>query len=149
MKAALGTIFGLILALAISACSGPEQAADPRLQKAVSAMTYMTTERFLSRSAFSHAHPETKPSAFVSYLFSDLGTAEWPIALDRDEEEQLRSARIPALPRDLPVHPHRPDPAVDLQVVVRADDAAGVVIIEGYAKAGEAPLLVEKRRLPE
>ena len=139
--------FVLLIALTVAACSGP--AVDPRLQQAVTAVEYMTTQRFLADSAFSHVHPERRPSDYVSYLFSTMGSAEWPIAFDQDEEEQLRSARIPIMPRDLPIVPHKPNSGVDLQVVVRADDAAGLVIIDAYEKAGEDPVLVVERRLGE
>ncbi len=147
----ISALLALLLSmLVLAGCSGPSQSgADPRLEQAVSALKYMTTQRFLSRSAFSSIYPAGKPSEFVSYLFSDIGSAEWPIAFDEGEAEQLRSARIPAIPRDLPIIPYKPDPAVDMQVVVRADDAAGKVIIEAYAKAGEDPVLVEERVLPE
>jgi len=123
------------------------QRLEPDLQQAVDAVYFMTSERFLSRSGFRYLFPEAKPSQYVSYIFSDLGVAEWPIALDEMEEQQLRSAGIPTLPSDVVLVAQRPDPGHKQQVVLRADDSAGLVIIEAYPSPTTAPQLIIERNL--
>ena len=85
----------------------------------------------------------------MAYIFSDLGIAEWPIALDPLESEQLASVRIPALPSDVALLPNRPDPRRGKQVVLRADDTGGAVVIEAYENGIHEAVLSERRRLPD
>ena len=121
--------FVVVCAISQSACTRQE---DAELHQAVEAVRYMTSWRFLSKSAFTHAFEEHTPSNFVSYLFSDLGVAEWPIAFDEMEIQQFRSVRIPILPSSYALVPNRPDPTQGPQLVLRGDDVAGVVVIEAY-----------------
>ncbi len=120
---------------------------DPRLEQAVKSAKYMTSQKFLSRSAFKSIYPEQKPSNFVQYIFSTMGSAEWPIAFDEGEKEQLRSIGVPIMPNNLAIVPNKPDPKNDLQVVLKADDEAGFVIIEAYEQSIEKPVLVLKRKI--
>jgi len=140
LKLALTTL--LLISVA---CSG--QRLDPDLQQAVNAARYMTSERFLSRSSFRYLFPEAKPSQFVGYIFSDLGVAEWPLALDEMEQQQLRSAGIPALPATVALVARRPDPGLGKQVVLRADDAADRIIIEAYQDPKTPPRLSIERNI--
>ena len=128
-----------------SSCSGKKL--DPQLKQGVASFKYMTSQKFLSKSAFKTSYPEQKPSEYVKYIFSTLGSAEWPIAFDPSEEEALRSARIPVFPRDLTVVPDKPDPKINKQLVIRSDDTNGKIIIEAYEKAGEPSVLTVERNL--
>ena len=134
----------LMLAILVG-CSSTN--VDPRLEQAVKSAKYMTSNKFLSRSAFKSIYPEQKPSDFVQYIFSTMGSAEWPTAFDEGEEEQLRSIGVPIMPNNLAIIPNKPDSNNDLQVVLRADDEAGLVIIEAYEKSIEKPVLVVERRI--
>ena len=139
-------LIALCLVAAIG-CGGAPQELDPQLSQAVASVKYMTSKRWLSRSAFSATYPDAKPSDFVDYVFSDFGIAEWPIALDEGEREQLRSAGIPPLPPDIPLVPQAPDPTKTRQVVLRANDAEGTVIIEVYEDAFSPPIATISRSL--
>jgi len=138
-------LLSLLLSSLLS-CETPQQI-DPELSQAVASVRYMTTERWLSRSAFRQAYPDEKPSDYVSYLFSDFGVAEWPIALDEMEQEQLRSVGIPPLPPDVFLVPNSPDPKQKRQVVIRANDAEGTVIIEAYEDPLSPPVASVSRQL--
>ena len=140
----------LVLAapLCVLACRS-EATLDPQLAQAVESARYLTSQRFLGSSGIQLRAGPLTPSEVVDYLFSDFGVAEWPIALDSFEEEQLRSIRVPALPPDVAIVAHEPDRQRGPQVVLRADDAAGVVILEAYENGFVEPILREQRRLGE
>ncbi len=89
-------IFCLLLLLC---CEKNNAVKYPELNQAKSFVQYLTSKRFLSRSAFKHVYPEKKPSQFVNYLFSTIGSAEWVVTGDPFEEEQMRSIRIPIPPQ--------------------------------------------------
>jgi len=55
----------------LTSCGG--QSSDPGLEKAAQVIQYMMVPRNLSRSAFSVAFTDPKPSNFVSYIFSPMG----------------------------------------------------------------------------
>ena len=138
-------ILPLLLIVTIGCNSSPQMDAD--LSQGVASVRYMTSKRWLSRSAFQATFPDKKPSDYVSYLFSDFGVAEWPIAIDEQERQQLRAAGIPPLPADLPLVSNRPDPTHERQIVIRADDAEGVVIIEAYETPNSQPIFSQSRKL--
>lgn len=137
----------LACGLVLLSCSSPAPPVDPQLRQAMASVRYMTGHRFLSQSAFAGTDPNAKPSDFVTYIFSDFGVPEWPIALDDFERDQLKAAGIPALPEGVALVPMRADPSIGLQVVLRADDAAGLVIAEAYEDPAAEPVLVLERRL--
>jgi len=147
MSIRVGIRFITLVALVLATCACSRQKLEPNLQQAADAVYYMTSERFLSRSSFRYLFPESKPSQFVSYIFSDLGVAEWPMPFNQMEQDQLRSAGIPALPPDVALIAHRPDLGYKQQVVLRADDAAGVVIIEAYQTPVTPPVLTAVRKI--
>ncbi len=134
----------MLLAM-LTGCSSSN--VDPRLEQGVASMKYMTSKKFLSRSAFSSLYPEQNPSDFVQYIFSTMGSAEWPVAFDEGEKEQLRSIGVPIMPNNLAIVPNEPDPKNQLQVVVKADDGAGLVIIEAYEQSLDKPVLVVERKI--
>lgn len=127
--------------------SGP-----PELEQAVSAVRYLSAPKQLSRSAFAAAFAEEEgtPSQYVSYLFSQLGTAEWPRPFDKDEAQAMRSAGIPMLPENVFLAPLEPDLEVKnkLQLVVRFDDERGVIIVDGYTNPTRKPLFTQEWPLP-
>ena len=133
----------------IASCATPQPEIDPELSQAIASVRYMTGPRWLSRSSFQVTYPDGKPSDYVNYIFSDFGIAEWPLALDEFEEEQMRSANIPPLPRNVALVPNNPDPSLELklQVVLRAADAEGVVIVEAYKDPQAAPVATVSRKI--
>ncbi len=139
------TVLPLFLISTIGCRNAPEM--DTTLSQAVASVSYMTSERWIARSAFQATYPDRKPSDYVSYLFSDLGVAEWPIAIDEQERQQLRAAGIPPLPPGIPLVPNRPDPNHERQVVIRADDTEDVVIIEVYETSNSQAIFSQSRKL--
>ena len=136
------------LAVALLAGCGGGERAPADLRQAAAALKAMSAPRHLSRSAFSAAFPDGTPSQYVSYLFSDMGAAEWPVAMDETEAEGMRAARIPVLPPTVRVVALRPDPGAGRQLVVSADDARGVVVVRGYETHDGEPLLEREWSLP-
>jgi hypothetical protein len=85
----------------------------------------------------------------VSFLFSTLGVAEWPIAMDEAEAEAMRSAFITPLPDHVltatEARPSGPWP----QLVLRGDDVRGMLIALGYEAPGQPAVLTEEWPLPK
>jgi hypothetical protein len=96
----------------------------------------MTAPKNLSRSGFS-AQPNKSPSNFVSYMFSDLGAAEWPYTEEMAQEnpsigEEAKAIGMPLIPKGVALVPRQPDRAQKKQLVIKADDARNMIIVEGY-----------------
>lgn len=124
--------FSGLLAVAIASGCQPQPKLSPELEQAVDAVRSMTSQRWLSRSAFTAVYPQARPSEYVNYIFSDLGAAEWPIAVDPLEAEQLRSIGVTPLPPNVALVPQQTDPTRGKQLVLRADDAVGLVLVDAY-----------------
>lgn len=106
----------------------------------------------LSRSMYAAAFPDGKPSQFVSYMFSDMGVAEWPPSdefADEIEREQMAARGLTMLPADVIFIPRIPDPKYINQLVVSFDDERGLVIVEGYMDSTEEPVLTRELKLPQ
>lgn len=118
----------------------------PQLEKAGRVVRYMSAPRQLKRSSFRVFYPQGKPSDFVSWMFSEIGTAEWPPSeweLDEMEREGMRSAGIPILPKEVGVFSNqRTD--VARQIIVKAYDSKGLIIIEGFLKPGQPSVFVKQ-----
>lgn len=145
------TLSGMLLAATLPGCSS----APPDLATAVGAVGAMMSPRGLERSAFYAVYPEGTPSDFVAFLFSPLGKAEWvpddPAATGRTG--LISAADVLAVGGTLPpgavgLVPGMPAARILRQVVLRADDARGVVIAEAYEQPMGAPVLVHEWALP-
>jgi hypothetical protein len=118
----------------------------PELEKAGRVVRYMSASRQLNRSSFMELYPKGKPSDFVSWMFSDLGAAEWPPLeweLDEMERKGIRSIGIPIIPRDVGIFSTRRMDAAR-QIIVKADDSKGKIIIEGFLKPDQPSVLVKE-----
>jgi len=140
-------LFILVLWLAIG-CGGREAPAPPELEQAVRVVRYMTSPMRLSRSGF-QAQSSDKPSDFVSYMFSDMGVAEWPYSEEMVEEdpslgEEARAIGMPLIPQGVSLVPRRPDPSQKTQLVVKSDDARKMIMVEGYADPSTKPVLTRE-----
>lgn len=136
----LGLVILCLALLATLPACAPAVPGD--LQQAVAVAQYMASPRWLGRTAFPESAPEDpKPSDFVRYVFSDFGVAEWPMALDPREEEQLRATRTPVLPPTVSLVPNAPSMEHGRQVVLRPDDAAGVLHIVAYEHPQMDPVM--------
>jgi len=143
---ALLIVFAMVF---ISGCGDGAVSAAPELKQAAKAFRHMAKPSELSRSMFSAAYPNGKPSQYVSFLFSGPGTAEWPIPLDEYEEDAMRSARIPVIPQGLPIVKNKPDEDRGMQLVIRYDDGRNVVIAEGYEDPKKPAVLRREWELPK
>jgi len=79
----------------------------------------------------------------VSFLFSDLGAAEWPPA--EGVEEGLPGQ---SLPPNVAVTHAGPDASRAMQVVIRWDDERRMILFEGYADPLEPPVIRRETDLP-
>jgi hypothetical protein len=135
----------------LAACS---RDAPPALTHGAEVIHYLLLPATLSRSAFSAGFPDGKPSQFVSYVFSDIGAAEWPTSeewANDAERAEMKAAGIPMPPRGVEFVPLSPDPKKGMQLVVRHDDGRGMVIVEGYEDPAKSkrPVLVREWPLPK
>lgn len=136
-------LIGILSLICLGACGSSGGKKDPDLQKAFSFVRYLAGKRFLSRSAFIHFFPDKKPSQFVSYLFSTMGTAEWATTGDPIEEEQMRSVGIPVPPSNVRIT-NRLISGEEKQLVLKGDDQEMQIIVEAYIKNSNTPLFTEK-----
>lgn len=134
LRCSLLLVLGLLALL--GGCS-PSQ--DPDLKQAVQATSSMGKARHLQRSCFYLIHPQGQPSDFVGYLFSDLGVAEWPIAIDPDEAAGMKAAGIPPLPEGVGLSPGQRQHRDRKELVLTGNDAAGQVEIMGYLPNADQP----------
>jgi hypothetical protein len=121
------------------------------LDQAAKVIQYMMKPNHLARSAFAAAFSDPKPSQFVSYLFSEMGAAEWPAAdtlADELEREQMKAIGAPMLPAGVAFVPRMVDPERGRQLVVMFDDSRGVVIVVGYENPAQTPVFKREWILP-
>jgi hypothetical protein len=146
------------LIVAVVAALAPACGADPHadLRQSAEAMLWTAAPRQLRRSQFTALFPQGTPSQLVSYLFSTIGTAEWPesasrVAQDPELREMTRLMHMPLLADGIRVTHTSPKLELGRQIVVRADDAKQRIIVEGYADPTEPPVvtLARELRVPE
>jgi hypothetical protein len=131
------------IALGALACQAP---ADEELEQAADVIQYMAVPANVARSMFMSTEPTGIPSEFVDYLFSGLGSAEWPDSASYAEHESLareqaNAVGAPLVPSNVAFVPHDLDGAKGRQIVVSADDANGMIILEGYIDPYADPVL--------
>ena len=136
----------LFAGVLLLACS---QGVPPELTQAAYVIHYMMKPANLSNSAFSAALENPKPSQFVSYIFSEMGVAEWPDsdAFGELEREQIRAVGAPTVPDGVAFVPRTLDPERGKQIVVGFDDPRGMVIVEGYVDPRSEPVIKRDWRL--
>lgn len=147
-KTARLLVLVLALPLVMLSCG---KSAPPDIVQAADAMHEMLTPSSLSRSMFSAAFPKGKPSQFVSYLFSDMGVAEWPPSQGSAtpmEIEQMKAIRKTMLPDGVAIVPKAPDKSRGRQIVMAYDDPKGIVVILGYVDPKKKPVLLREILLP-
>ncbi len=133
-----------------SGIGAPEESRD--LVQAVRAVEDMTRPQNLRRSMFSAAYgDEGKPSDFVSYVFSDMGSAEWPPTegsseFDEVQREPSGGSGQTAIPAGVAILPLKTNPRKGPQVVVNYDDEAVEVVLTAYSNPLKGPVL--ERRVP-
>ncbi|QPJ62367.1 MAG: hypothetical protein G3M70_11005 [Candidatus Nitronauta litoralis] len=127
------TIYGTFFFL--KDCCEPE--GDPELRKGIQLVRYMSAPWQLRRSSFLVFYPDGKPSDFVNWMFSPFGTAEWPptegmVEMDEMVGMQARSIGAPILPNSVRMSSFQLVSEPGKQVVVKADDTRGMILVEGF-----------------
>lgn len=127
------TIYGTFFFL--KDCCEPE--GDPELRIGIQLVRYMSAPWQLKRSSFLAVYPNGKPSEFVNWMFSPFGTAEWPpteamVEMDEMEGMQARSIGAPILPKGVKMSPFKLNPDSGKQVVIKADDVKGMILVEAF-----------------
>ncbi len=127
-------------------CCEPE--GDPGLRKGIQLVRYLSDPREIKRSSFLMVYPEGKPSNFVKWMFSPMGTAQWTppnLSLEMEEMESIPTQPfgMPMLPQDTKLFPFKLNAEFGKQVVVKSDDAAGLILVEGYLNANGPPEIID------
>ncbi len=133
--------------LIIIACSGKSE--PPELKKAAHIIKYMMASKNLSRSAFSVAFDNPTPSQFVSYIFSVMGSAEWPPSVMEMSPDEAKMSGIPLMPEGIAYVSREKDMEKGKQIVVNYDDGRGVVIVKGFTDPKEEAVLLREWSLPK
>lgn len=113
----------------------------------------MLSYRRLEAAGFYDAYPDPRPSDFVSYINSDLGVMLWPPRegspfTDPFEMEASRSIGETVIPKGIAYRRNRCDPEGGRQIIYRADDESGEVVVEAYADPSVEPVLTRRWKLP-
>ncbi len=137
-------IFVLTILILMTACA---EKAPPELNQAAKVIKFMMKPSNLSRSSFSVLFEQHKPSEFVSYIFSEMGAAEWPLGGGFDDPEQLKAIGAPVPPADVTFTSRKPDKTNKKQIVVGFDDDKGVVTIAAYLDPTKPPVFEREWKL--
>ena len=137
----------LVLFTVFSGCSSTS--IEPEFKQGFQMVRSMVAPTHLSRSMFSAAYPECKPSQYVSYYFSTLGSAERPPTAEMAEMEGLTPADLQAAghvvhPSGIAFVPQQPDPIKGKQIVMKADDSRMMIILEAYETPTAQPVATEE-----
>lgn len=121
------------------------------LRKGFAVLRYLSAPRQLQHSTFRVTHPDGRPSQFVKWMFSPLGSSIWPPVegggeFSLEEESMIRKTGVPFLPAGVSLMSDEPDLGRGQQVVVRGDDERQMLIVEGYIDPLGAPVLIEEWR---
>ena len=142
MRPANKILLSFLVVFLVGSCA-TESHAPPELEMAIAAFTRMTSPAMLRNSMFYAVFPAGTPRQYVSYLFSDLGVAEWPPV--EGVEEALPGQ---CLPSNVAVTHSRPDPSRKMQVVIRWDDERRLILFEGYADPLKPPVIRRETSFP-
>jgi hypothetical protein len=133
-------------------CSEDKNARD--LERAAYAVEQIVAPVNATRCSFFVVLPDGTPKQFVSWFFSSMGSAEWPMVDDsteisRDEAQSMQRIGIPFRPKDVSYTHSKPDTAVQKQIVLTWDDTERTVILEGYLDPAQAPVFKKSFKLPK
>lgn len=95
--------------------------------------------------------PNGTPRQWVSYYFSTMGSSErLPDEKHATEEdrEMARAMRTPLWPAGVAAVHSMPNPSLGKQIVLKWDDARGIVIVEAYLNPSGEPEFVWEIPLP-
>ncbi len=150
MKTTYFVLFTILLLLA--GCSTDPNVQD--LEKAAKSVEQMVSRFNAPRLSFFVVCPNGTARQFVSWYFSSLGSADWAPTdregeFDSDELDALRQSGMALRPAGVYYRHSKPDTAVQKQVVLKWDDAEGIVIIEGYVDPNQEPVVTRSFKIPK
>ena len=125
-KIALCVAFGL---MSIAGCG---KSLDPDLEQTSDAFRKMLSSSVLTKSCFYFVFPDGNPTDYINYIFSPLGSAEWPVAMDNFEKEQMQSVGQVTIPRNVIVSPLARTNTLAKEVVLTPNDEENLVILKAY-----------------
>jgi len=126
----------------------------PQLKKGMHVVRYLSAKGQLKRSSFM-ALEERKPSKFVDWMFSPMGSAEWPpwenshLEFDSHELKAIKKMSTPLIPQNVALVPLAIDPEKKKQIVISADDQKRIIILEGFINPKDPSVLKEEIPFPE
>jgi hypothetical protein len=120
----------------------------PELERGVQVVRYLSSPKQMQGSSFLAVYPKGRPSEFVKWMFSPMGTSEWPPVQNGMEMvglEQAMVQRIPVIPANLHIVEENPHPDKKLhQLVVKADDARGMLVVDAYTDPAQPPVFTRE-----
>lgn len=130
-------------------CQTPLPPPPQDLADGVMVIREMMSPHKLDAAGFYQAYPDPKPSDFVNFINSDLGTILWPPREDSPftdelEIEQSRAIGETVIPKGIAFRRNRPDPQGGRQIVYRADDENNQVVVEAYIDPEDVPVLTHR-----
>ncbi|WP_148288334.1 hypothetical protein [Prochlorothrix hollandica] len=132
----------LPLGLVLGSCQSPP---DSDLLAANAALAPLSQNRILSQSCFAVAYPNGVAADFVRYLFSDLGSAEWPVAFGEGDVEQMEAMGQVPLPPNVVISAHERQYPDRKELVITA--VAGLIQVRGYLPQETEPNFVDEWEL--
>ena len=124
----------------------------PDLHQAVASIHWELSEYNISRSMFAVVLPNGTPRQWVSYYFSPMGASEHAPSEEHateEDREMAKALRAPLWPKGVAAVHTKPNPSLGKQIVLKWDDARGVVIVEAYIDPGRDPEFVREIALPK
>lgn len=143
----------ICLCFSVLACQAPAPPPPQDLASGARVIREMMKPAKLRDAGFFESYPDPRPSDFVSFINSDLGVILWPPSEDSPllgelELEQSRAIGETIIPAGIAYSENRPNPDGGRQIVYRADDESGEVVVEAYSDPGTAPVFVRRWKLP-
>lgn len=130
---------------------GTSSDAPIELRKAKRVVQQLTSVKHLRKSGFLSLK-DKKPSTYLSYMFSTMGSAEWPPHEDSAspmEREQMKAIGVILMPKGVKFFPHSVHPDEGMQLVISADDAKWLIIVKGYVDPSKPPVLKAQWNMPK
>lgn len=126
--------------------AAPTPAADhPDLRQALAVVQELSSAGGTSVTTFIATGDDPTASAYVDFFFTPLGSRDWPpVAGGIEDPGDLsgwsRAIGMPLLPSSVRLVAWDPDPDAGRQLVVWADDGAGMLGASGFTAPDEAPV---------
>ena len=124
----------------------------PDLHQAVTVIHWELAEYNISRSMFAVVLPNGTPRQWVSYYFSPMGASEHAPGEEHtteEDQEMAQALRTPLWPKGVAAVHTKPNPSLGKQIVLKWDDAKGLVIVEAFNDAARDPEFVREIPLPK